>query len=173
MKMLSKIGVALLIGTAAPAVAGHHEAGTVVETAIASPQHGTLVAAVKAADLVETLAGKGPFTIFAPTDSAFGNLPDGTVETLLKPENKPSLQAILKYHVVPGRVTASDLVKAIQDNGGSTSLKTVQGGVLTASLDGDQVVLTDEAGGKATVLVADLLASNGIIHVTDAVSLPG
>lgn len=173
MKMLPVIAAALLMGTAYPATAGHHETSTIVETAVTSPQHQTLVAAVKAADLVETLNGAGPFTIFAPTDAAFDSLPDGTVATLLEPANKALLQAVLAYHVVPGRVSASDLVAKIQDNGGSASLETVQGGTLTASLDGKNVILTDEKGGKATVVAADLGASNGVIHVTDAVSLPG
>lgn len=173
MKMLPSIAAALLLGTAYPATAGHHETSTVVETAVTSPQHQTLVVAVKAADLVETLNGAGPFTVFAPTDAAFARLPDGTVDTLLKPANRALLQAVLSYHVVPGRVSASDLVAKIQDNGGSTKLETVQGGMLTASLDGDNVVLTDQKGGKARVVAADLGASNGVIHVTDAVSLPG
>ena len=164
---------AALAGTATPALANHHEAASLVETAIASPDHETLVAAVQAAGLVDALSGEGPLTVFAPTDAAFGALPDGTVETLLMPANKEQLQAVLTYHVVPGKVTSADLLKLIEDNGGSASVTTLQGGTLTASLVGGKVILTDAAGGTATVTAADLEASNGIIHVTDAVSLPG
>jgi uncharacterized surface protein with fasciclin (FAS1) repeats len=160
---------------AGPALADHHmeKQKTVVEAAIASPQHKTLVAAVKAADLVDTLAGKGPFTIFAPTDAAFAALPAGTVDTLLKPENKAKLQSVLTYHVVPGKLSASDLTAMIKANGGAAQLKTVSGGTLTARIEGGKVVLTDALGGTATVIAADIPASNGIIHATDAVSLPG
>ena len=146
--------------------------GNIVAAAMASNQHQTLVAAVKAAGLVDTLAGRGPFTVFAPTDSAFGQLPAGTVDTLLLPANVEQLRAVLTYHVVPGRVTASELVKMIQANGGSAMLTTVQGGMLTARLSGSSVTLTDEKGGTAFVTKADLKQSNGIIHVTNAVSLP-
>lgn len=172
MKMTSTLAAALLLGTAYPAIAGHHETSTIVDTAIASPQHQTLVAAVKAADLASALAGSGPFTVFAPTDEAFDSLPKGTVQTLLKPENQAKLQAVLTYHVVAGRVSASDLIGLISENGGSADLTTLEGGVLTARLEGDKVTITDENGGMATVLSADLAASNGLIHVTDAVSLP-
>ncbi|MCB2072379.1 MAG: fasciclin domain-containing protein [Novosphingobium sp.] len=178
MKMLPTLAAGLLLATAYPATAGHHEAGhhqasTIVETAMASSQHQTLVAAVKAADLAGALSGSGPFTVFAPTDQAFDGLPEGTVQTLLEPGNKAKLQAVLTYHVVSGRVSAADLVGLIGKNGGSAELTTLQGGVLTARLDGDSVILTDENGGMATVVAADLAASNGLIHVTDAVSLPG
>lgn len=173
MKMFSTIGAAVLLAAASPAFAAHHEPNSVVEAAIASPQHHTLVAAVKAAGLADTLSGKGPFTVFAPTDAAFERLPDGTVQSLLQPANKAQLQAVLTYHVVPGRVTAGDLVQAIGDNGGQARLTTVQGGTLIASLDGDHVVLTDQAGGQAKVIATDVRAGNGLIHVTDAVSLPG
>lgn len=172
MKMLSKIAAALLLGTAFPAIADHHGAGTIVETAMASPQHKTLVAAVQAADLAGALSASGPFTVFAPTDQAFGKLPAGTVESLLKPENRAQLQSVLTYHVVAGRVSASDLVSRIGANGGKANLTTLEGGQLTARLDGDHVILTDENGGKAKVVAADLDAANGLIHVTDAVSLP-
>lgn len=145
---------------------------TIVENAIASPIHTTLVAAVKAAGLVETLSGPGPFTVFAPTDDAFAALPAGTVETLVMPENKATLTKILTYHVVAGRVTAADVVALIEAGGGSAALTTVEGGVLTASLDGSTVVLTDEKGGTARVTQADVFQSNGVIHVTDAVSMP-
>ncbi|RZJ86622.1 MAG: fasciclin domain-containing protein [Brevundimonas sp.] len=145
---------------------------TIVENAIASPIHTTLVAAVKAAGLVETLSGPGPFTVFAPTDDAFAALPAGTVETLVMPENKATLTKILTYHVVAGRVTAADVVALIEAGGGSAALTTVEGGVLTASLNGATVVLTDEKGGTARVTQADVFQSNGVIHVTDAVSMP-
>lgn len=144
----------------------------IVENAINSPIHTTLVAAVKAAGLVETLSGPGPFTVFAPTNDAFAALPAGTVETLVMPENKATLTKILTYHVVAGRVTAADLVARIQAGNGSAALTTVEGGTLTASLDGDTVVLTDEKGGTARVTQADVFQSNGVIHVTDAVSMP-
>jgi uncharacterized surface protein with fasciclin (FAS1) repeats len=145
----------------------------IVENAVNSPIHTTLVAAVKAAGLVDTLSGPGPFTVFAPTDAAFAKLPAGTVDTLLQPANKAQLQSVLTYHVVPGRVTAADLVGMIKAGGGKARLTTVQGGTLTASLMGDRVMLTDGAGGMAHVTQADVIQSNGVIHVTDAVSLPG
>ncbi len=145
---------------------------SIVENAAQSKAHTTLVAAVKAADLVETLSGAGPFTVFAPTNAAFAKLPAGTVDTLLKPENKPALQSVLTYHVVPGRVSAAQLVGKIKAGKGMAKLATVQGGTLTARLVGGKVVLTDEKGGRATVTQADVYQSNGVIHVTDAVSLP-
>lgn len=146
---------------------------TIVENAVNSRDHTTLVAAVKAAGLVDTLSGAGPFTVFAPTNAAFAALPAGTVETLLRPENKAMLQGILTYHVVPGRLTASDLMAQIRAGGGTAQLRTVQGGTLTARMQGDAVVLVDAKGGTATVTQADILQSNGVIHVTNAVSLPG
>ncbi|WP_226017538.1 fasciclin domain-containing protein [Novosphingobium sp. FKTRR1] len=145
---------------------------TIVENAVNSADHTTLVAAVKAAGLVDTLNSAGPFTVFAPTNAAFAKLPAGTVETLLKPENKPVLAKILTYHVVAGRVTAAELVATIKANGGQAKLTTVAGGVLTASLVDGVVVLTDEKGGTAHVTQADVFQKNGVIHVTDAVSLP-
>ncbi len=145
---------------------------TIVENAVNSADHTTLVTAVKAAGLVDTLNSAGPFTVFAPTNAAFAKLPSGTVDTLLKPENKPTLAKILTYHVVSGRVTAADLVGMISAGGGKTELTTVAGGRLTASLSGTSVILTDEKGGRATVTKADVMQSNGVIHVTDAVSLP-
>lgn len=145
---------------------------TIVENAVNSPIHTTLVAAVKAAGLVETLSGPGPFTVFAPTNDAFAKLPAGTVDTLLQPANRTQLQSVLTYHVVPGRVTAADLTRLIRDGGGSARLTTVQGGTLTASVMGGRVMLTDAKGGMAHVTQADVLQSNGVIHVTDAVSLP-
>jgi uncharacterized surface protein with fasciclin (FAS1) repeats len=175
-------GVSIAIGIAglSPAAAafggdGHastHSSSTIVQAAVSSPQHTTLVAAVTAAGLAETLSGAGPFTVFAPTNSAFSRLPAGTVDTLLQPANRATLQAVLTYHVVPGRVTAADLVERIRAGGGTARLTTVQGGTLTARLDGRNVVLIDEKGGIARVTQADLLQSNGVIHVTDAVSLP-
>jgi uncharacterized surface protein with fasciclin (FAS1) repeats len=145
---------------------------SIVENAARSKSHTTLVAAVKAAGLVDTLAGAGPFTVFAPTDAAFARLPAGTVDALLRPENKPALQSVLTYHVVPGRVSAAQLVGKIKAGRGTAKLATVQGGTLTARLARGKVVLTDEKGGRATVTQADVFQSNGVIHVTDAVSLP-
>jgi len=144
----------------------------IVENAVNSKDHTTLVAAVKAAGLVDTLEGPGPFTVFAPTNEAFAKLPTGTVDTLLKPENKDQLVKILTYHVVAGKVSSKELVKLIKSGGGKAMLKTVAGGTLTASLQGSKVVLTDEKGGTATVTIADVYQSNGIIHVVDAVLLP-
>jgi len=157
------------ISVAAPAFAADKN---IVETAIASADHSTLVAAVQAAGLVETLQGEGPFTVFAPVNAAFDALPAGTVETLLKTENKDQLVAVLTYHVVPGDIHAADLIKLIQDNGGEFKAATVQGGELTFSLDGDKVKIVDGAGGTATVTAADLDQTNGVIHVIDAVLLP-
>ena len=145
---------------------------TIVENAVNSPIHTTLVAAVTAAGLVETLSGPGPFTVFAPTDEAFAALPAGTVETLVMPENKATLTKILTYHVVAGRVAAADVVAMIEAGGGTAAITTVEGGTLTASLDGSTVVLTDEKGGSARVTQADVFQSNGVIHVTDAISMP-
>ena len=144
----------------------------VVDIAISSKDHTTLVAAVTAADLVTTLKGKGPFTVFAPTNTAFGNLPKGTVENLLKPEQKKALTGILTYHVVAGNLDATAVVAAIKEGKGKAVLTTVNGEKLTASLDGKKVILTDAKGGKATVTATDLKGSNGVIHVIDAVLLP-
>lgn len=144
----------------------------VVENAVNSQDHTTLVAAVKAAGLVETLEGPGPFTVFAPTNAAFDKLPAGTVDTLLKPENKDQLVKVLTYHVVAGKVSSKELVKMIKKGGGKAELKTVEGGTLTASLQGGKVKLTDEKGGTATVTIADVNQSNGVIHVVDSVLLP-
>jgi uncharacterized surface protein with fasciclin (FAS1) repeats len=156
----------------AGASAGGGTKGNLVAAAMGSKDHQTLVAAVKAAGLVDTLATGGPFTVFAPTDAAFARLPAGTVDTLLQPTNRDRLRAVLTYHVVPGKVTSADLVEAIRKSGGQAALKTVQGGTITASLSGASVVITDAAGGTAMVTNADLVQSNGVIHVTDAVSLP-
>lgn len=145
---------------------------TVVENAIASKDHTTLVAAVSAAGLVETLSGKGPFTVFAPTNEAFTKLPKGTVETLLKPENKSKLQAILTYHVVAGNIDSKAVVAAIKEGKGSAVLTTVQGAKLVASMDGKNVILTDSNGNKSIITAVDITSSNGVIHVIDTVLLP-
>ncbi|MBL0342766.1 MAG: fasciclin domain-containing protein [Bacteroidetes bacterium] len=144
----------------------------VVDIAIGSADHTTLVAAVKAADLVATLKGKGPFTVFAPTNAAFDKLPAGTVASLLKPENKAQLAKILTYHVVSGNMDAAAVMSAIKAGKGKAVVKTVSGGTLTASLDKDKVKLTDESGNSAYVIVADLKGSNGVVHVIDGVVLP-
>ena len=145
---------------------------TIVENAVNSPIHTTLVAAVKAAGLVDTLNSPGPFTVFAPTNDAFDKLPAGTVDTLLKPENKPTLVKILTYHVVPGKISSKDLEKMIKKAHGKATLKTVQGEDLTATLSGGRIVLTDAKGGTATVTTPDVVQSNGVIHVIDAVLMP-
>lgn len=144
----------------------------IIENAVNSKDHTTLVAAVKAAGLVETLQGKGPFTVFAPTNAAFDKLPMGTVETLLKPENIKMLQTILTYHVVAGKMSAADIDKAIKMGNGKTTMKTVSGGTLTAWKKGKKMYITDEKGGMAEVIIADVNQSNGVIHVVDAVLLP-
>ncbi|WP_299211746.1 fasciclin domain-containing protein [uncultured Dokdonia sp.] len=144
----------------------------VVDVAMSSKDHTTLVAAVKAADLVNTLKGEGPFTVFAPTNTAFDALPSGTLESLLKPEAKSKLSAILTYHVVAGNFKAADVVAAIKQGGGKFAIKTVNGGTLVASLEGDNVIITDANGNVATVTATDLKASNGVVHVIDSVVLP-
>jgi uncharacterized surface protein with fasciclin (FAS1) repeats len=145
----------------------------IVENAASSADHTTLVAAVKAAGLVDTLAGPGPFTVFAPTNAAFDKLPTGTVATLLKPENKGQLTQVLTYHVVAGKVDAATLAKMIKDGKGKATLKTVSGGTLTAMMKGKDIVLQDAKGGVAKVTIADVQQSNGVIHVIDTVALPG
>ena len=144
----------------------------IVDNAVNSKDHTTLVAAVKAAGLVDTLKSTGPFTVFAPTNSAFNALPAGTVDTLLKPENKATLTKVLTYHVVSGNFDSKAIAKAIKKGKGKATFKTVAGGTLTASMNGKSLVLTDEKGGKSTVTIADVRQSNGIIHVVDAVLLP-
>ncbi|HVZ25095.1 MAG TPA: fasciclin domain-containing protein [Sediminibacterium sp.] len=144
----------------------------IIENAVNSKDHTTLVAAVKAAGLVNTLEGAGPFTVFAPTNEAFGKLPKGTVETLLKPENKALLVKILTYHVVPGKLDAKALAKMIKDGNGTAMLKTVAGGTLQLSMEGKKIILTDEKGGKATVTIPNVYQSNGVIHVIDSVVQP-
>ena len=171
-KMLAAAAAAALAVLPAAATAKSGTQGNLVAAAMKSKDHETLVAAVKAAGLVDTLASGGPFTVFAPTDAAFAKLPAGTVDTLLQPANRDQLRAVLTYHVVPGKVTSAQLVELIGKNAGKATLTTVQGGTLTASLSGSSVLITDAAGGVAKVTAADLIQSNGVIHVTDAVSLP-
>lgn len=146
---------------------------TIVENAVKSADHTTLVTAVKAADLVDTLSGKGPFTVFAPVNAAFAALPAGTVETLLKPENKEQLTGVLTYHVVAGRVTTNDLKFWIRKGHGTAELKTVAGGKLWASMNGpNNIILKDENGGWANITIYDVLQSNGVIHAIDKVLMP-
>lgn len=144
----------------------------IVENAVNSKDHTTLVAAVKAAELVDVLQSEGPFTVFAPTNAAFDKLPEGTVATLVKPENKATLQTILKYHVVAGKWNAKAIAKLIKDGKGKAMIKTVSGGTLTAWTKGDNVYVTDENGNSAMVTIADVNQSNGVIHVIDTVLLP-
>lgn len=144
----------------------------IVDIAIGSEAHTTLVAAVKAADLVGTLKSAGPFTVFAPTNAAFDKLPEGTVATLLKPENKKQLASILTYHVVAGNLDANEVVNAIKSGGGKATLTTVQGGTLSAMIKDGDVWITDENGGMAKVTAVDLKGTNGVVHVIDSVVLP-
>jgi uncharacterized surface protein with fasciclin (FAS1) repeats len=144
----------------------------IIENAVNSKDHTTLVAAVKAAGLVETLSGPGPFTVFAPVNAAFDALPAGTVDTLLKPESKDALTKVLTCHVVGADAMSSAIGKMIADDGGTHPVKTVGGCVLQAKMDGDKITLTDETGGVATVTIADVDQSNGVIHVIDKVLLP-
>ncbi len=144
----------------------------IIDNAVNSADHTTLVAAVKAAGLVETLKGAGPFTVFAPTNAAFAKLPAGTVDTLLKPENKAMLTKVLTYHVVAGKWSASQIGKMIKDGKGTATIKTVSGGTLTAMMSGDKIVLKDEKGGTANITIANVFQSNGVIHVVDSVLLP-
>ncbi|WP_420313862.1 fasciclin domain-containing protein [Bryobacter aggregatus] len=144
----------------------------IIENASKSADHTTLVAAIKAAGLVDTLQGAGPFTVFAPTNAAFDKLPAGTVESLLKPENKGTLTSILTYHVVAGKMNSAEIARAIRKGHGKASLKTLSGGTLTATMSGDKLMLTDEKGGRAMVTIANVMQSNGVIHVIDAVLLP-
>ncbi len=145
----------------------------IVENAVNSKEHTTLVAAVKAAGLVETLQGAGPFTVFAPTNAAFGKLPSGTVETLIKPENKATLTKILTYHVIAGKYDAAAIAALIKEGNGTAVLKTVSGGTLKASMKGKKLVLTDEKGSSSVVTISNVYQSNGVIHVIDSVVLPG
>lgn len=145
---------------------------TVVDIAVGSKDHSTLVAAVKAADLVGTLQSAGPFTVFAPVNAAFDKLPAGTVANLLKPENKAALAKVLTYHVVAGNLDAAAVIKAVKDGKGKAVVTTVAGNALTVTVNDGKVILTDENGGVATVVAADLKAGNGVIHVIDTVVLP-
>jgi uncharacterized surface protein with fasciclin (FAS1) repeats len=144
----------------------------IIQNAVNSKDHTTLVAAVKAADLVDTLQGKGPFTVFAPTNAAFAKLPAGTVDTLLKPENKGQLTQVLTYHVVPGRLTAKDLMAAAEKNGGKAMFKTVEGEDLAVQLKDGEIWVWDAKGGTAKITIKNVMQSNGVIHVIDTVLLP-
>ena len=167
---LGLVVLALSIFAGSSAVSAQDK--TIVDIAVGSPDHTTLVAAVKAADLVGTLQGAGPFTVFAPVNAAFEKLPAGTVATLLKPENKAMLANILTYHVVAGNLDSKAVVAAIKKGNGKVELTTVSGGKLWAMMDGKNVVLKDEKGGKSTITAVDLKGSNGVIHVIDSVVLP-
>lgn len=144
----------------------------IIENAVNSKDHTTLVVAVKAADLIETLQGKGPFTVFAPVNKAFEKLPKGTVDTLLKPENKATLTAVLTYHVIPGKISAADFVAAVKKGGGEAVFKTVEGQELTVKQNGRRLEIIDAKGDKSFVTIADVNQKNGVIHVIDAVLLP-
>lgn len=144
----------------------------IVENAMNSKDHTTLVAAVKAAGLVETLQSSGPFTVFAPTNSAFGKLPEGTVDKLLMPENKSMLSGVLTYHVVPGKLDSKEIASLIMAGNGKAEVTTVEGGKLWLWMSGDKLMIQDEKGGKATVTIKDVYQSNGVIHVIDAVVMP-
>ncbi|WP_052120438.1 fasciclin domain-containing protein [Inquilinus limosus] len=177
----SAVGACLFLASASPAFAettvmvggaAMYPSKTIVENAVNSKDHTTLVAAVKTAGLVDTLNGAGPFTVFAPTNAAFGKLPRGTVDTLVKPENKAMLTQILTYHVVPGRLTAADLQKAVKDGKGKAVLKTVEGEPLTVEWKHERLEVVDAKGGTAWVTIPDVLQSNGVIHVVDTVLMP-
>ena len=181
MKKMMMLALTLVAGVATikaqknPMVGGAEMYPTknIVENAVNSKDHTTLVAAVKAAGLVETLQGNGPFTVFAPTNAAFDKLPAGTVDELVKPENKATLTKILTYHVVSGKITKKDLLAKIKAGKGKAVLTTVSGGKLTASKKGDKIILTDEKGGTSTITIADVMQKNGVIHVIDTVVMPG
>lgn len=173
------LGTALSAGTASAAAktvmvggAPMYPSKNIIQNAVNSKDHTTLVAAVKAAGLVETLSGPGPFTVFAPTNAAFAQLPKGTVETLLKPENKAQLQKVLTYHVVPTNALSGAIMKMIKDDGGKHPVKTVSGGMLWATTKNGDIYLTDESGRTAKVTIANVRQSNGVIHVIDTVLLP-
>jgi uncharacterized surface protein with fasciclin (FAS1) repeats len=165
---------AIALSAANPMVGGAamYDTKNIVQNAVNSKDHTTLVAAVKAAGLVDTLSGPGPFTVFAPTNDAFAKLPAGTVDTLLKPENKAKLTAVLTYHVVGTKALSTAVAKMIKDDGGSHDIKTVSGHIIKASMKDGHVILTDENGGTAMVTIADVQQSNGVIHVIDSVLLP-
>jgi uncharacterized surface protein with fasciclin (FAS1) repeats len=176
--MNRRIALALLLSVSAfaknPMVGGKEmfPQKNIIENAMNSADHTTLVAAVKAAGLVETLQGPGPFTVFAPTNAAFAKLPAGTVDSLLKPDMKPTLTKVLTYHVVAGKWSAADLMKLIKKGNGTAELKTVSGGKLWAMMQGKNIVLKDEKGGMSMVTQADVFQSNGVIHVVDTVVMP-
>lgn len=192
-KLMIAVGVSVLLGACAggmgmsgsgsgssgmssnPMVGGAamYPTKDIVDNAVNSKDHTTLVAAVKAAGLVDTLKSPGPFTVFAPTNQAFAALPAGTVDTLLKPENKPTLTKVLTYHVVPGRMDGPALMSAINAGGGKAVLKTASGGTLTATMNGGNIWVTDAKGGTAMVTIANVYQSNGVIHVINKVLLPG
>lgn len=172
MMMFTSIALAQKEKTVMVGGATMYPSKNIVENAMNSKDHTTLVAAVKAAGLVETLKSAGPFTVFAPTNAAFDKLPKGTVETLLKPENKKMLQTVLTYHVVAGKMNSADIAKAIKAGGGKATLKTVSGGTLTAWMKGSDLYITDENNNSAKVTIADVNQSNGVIHVIDAVVTP-
>lgn len=172
MKQLFFVFAALFFGLTTINAQSWKAKKDVVDIAISSEDHTTLVAAVKAADLVSTLKSEGPFTVFAPTNTAFAELPEGTVATLLKPENKEKLQAVLTYHVVAGNLEAKDVIAAIKAGKGEATVTTVQGGKLTAYIDEGKVYLKDENGNASQVTATDLKGSNGVIHVINKVVLP-
>ena len=175
---LAAAGLAILASSAAyagnPMVGGAamYPTKSIAQNAVNSKDHTTLVAAVTAAGLVDTLAGQGPFTVFAPTNAAFGKLPAGTVDTLVKPENKDTLTKILTYHVVPGRYTAADVAALAAQNGGTATLKTVEGESLNFMKSGDGWVVVDSKGGRSNITIANVMQSNGVIHVVDSVLMP-
>jgi uncharacterized surface protein with fasciclin (FAS1) repeats len=170
----SLLAIAAPAGAANPMVGGAamYPTKNIVENAVNSKDHTTLVAAVKAAGLVDTLSGKGPFTVFAPTNAAFAKLPAGTVETLIKPENKATLTKILTYHVVPGRYTASQIAAMAARNRGAATLKTVEGDSLRFMKSGNGWVVIDDKGGRARITIPNVMQSNGVIHVIDSVLMP-
>ncbi len=174
--LLATLGLAIAMPASAknPMVGGAamYPTKDIVDNAVNSKDHTTLVAAVQAAGLVDTLKGPGPFTVFAPTNAAFAKLPAGTVDTLVKPENKATLTSILTYHVVAGRMTSTDIARAIKAGHGKAVLTTVQGEPLTATMAGSKLVLTDAKGGHSTVTIANVMQSNGVIHVVDTVLMP-
>ncbi len=176
--LLALTGCALACGTVfatEPVMVGGKEMyanKNIIQNAVNSADHTTLVAAVKAAGLVDTLEGKGPFTVFVPTNEAFAALPAGTVETLLKPENKAKLTAILTYHVVPGNLDSTALAKQIKDGNGTAKLKTVEGGTISVMMKGDKWMLEDEKGNMGMITIPDVHQSNGVIHVVDHVLMP-
>jgi uncharacterized surface protein with fasciclin (FAS1) repeats len=172
MKKLNFMSFALVAMVFLTASLANAQTTNIVEAAAASEDHTTLVAAVKAADLVGVLTGEGPFTVFAPTNAAFDALPEGTVPTLLKPENKAALTGVLTYHVIAGKFNAKDVIGLINKNDGKATVATVAGAELTLSLKDGKVMVTDANGNSATVIAADLNQTNGVIHVIDTVLLP-